>query len=66
MNCVLFAIIDKVFSLKKNIKKILAKWKKILEKLRNFDSPEKWEPCICNSPYPMYLQGRSFSRFKVS
>ena len=33
MNCVLFAKMDQVFSLKKqSIKKILEKWKKILEK----------------------------------
>ena len=34
------------FSVKKqNIKKILEKWPKILEKSGNFVSPEKWEPC---------------------
>ena len=33
MNCILFAKMDQVFSLKKkNIKKILEKWQKILEK----------------------------------
>ena len=36
------------FSVKKkqNIKKILEKWPKILEKSGNFVSKEKWEPCI--------------------
>ena len=41
MNCVLFAKIDQVFSLKKH-------WengKKILEKSGNFVRSEKWEPC---------------------
>ena len=35
------------FSVKKkqNIKKILEKWKKVLEKSGNFVSPKKWEPC---------------------
>ena len=34
------------FSVKKkqNIKRILEKWKKILEKSGNFVNPEKWEP----------------------
>ena len=46
MKCVLFAKMDQVFSFKKkqNIKKILEKWEKILEKSGNFVSPEKWEP----------------------
>ena len=47
---VLFAKVDKVFSLKKNktLKKYWTKWKKILEKSGNFVSPEKWEPCtVC-------------------
>ena len=39
---------DQVFSLKKkkNIKKILEKWQKILEKSGIFVRPEKWEPCL--------------------
>ena len=46
MNCVLFAKMDQIFSLKnKTLKKILEKWKKMLEKSGNFVSPEKWEPC---------------------
>ena len=46
MNCVLFAKVDQVFSLKKlNIEKILAKWKTTLEKSGNFVRSEKWEPC---------------------
>ena len=46
MNYVLFAKMDKDFSLKKqSIKKILEKWKKkILEKSGDFVSPEEWEP----------------------
>ena len=46
MNCVLFAKMDQVFSLKKqqDIKKILENGKKILEKSGNFVIPEKWEP----------------------
>ena len=44
MNCVLFAKIDKVFILKKNIRMLLEKVKKILEKSGNFFSLEKWEP----------------------
>ena len=39
MNCVLFAKMDRVFSLKKK------HLKKILEKSGNFVSPEKWELC---------------------
>ena len=35
---------------KQNIKKILEKWQKILEKSGNFVSPEKWEPCYCFHP----------------
>ena len=50
MNCVLFAKVDQVFSLKKkqqnNKKKIWEKWNKILEKPGNFVSPEKWEPWL--------------------
>ena len=42
MNCVLFAKMNKVFSLKK--KKILEKWQKILEKSGNFVIRERWEP----------------------
>ena len=46
MNCVLFAKMDQVFSLKKlNIEKILAKWKTTLEKSGNFVRTENWEPC---------------------
>ena len=41
MNCVLFAEMDQVFSLK------IIDIKKILEKSGNFVSPEKWEPCGC-------------------
>ena len=45
MNCVLFAKMDPVFSLKKiEHEKILEKWQKILEKSGNFVIPEKWEP----------------------
>ena len=44
MNCVLFAKMDQVFSLKNTTLKNTGKWKKILEKSRNFVSPEKWEP----------------------
>ena len=45
MNCVLFATMDQVSVKKKQeIKKLLEKWKKILEKSGNFVSPEKWEP----------------------
>ena len=46
MNCALFTKMDQVFQFKKkqNIKKILEKWQKILEKSGNFVSPEKWEP----------------------
>ena len=45
MNCILFAKMDQVFSLKKlSIKKILEKWQKILEKSGNFVSLEKREP----------------------
>ena len=29
-----------------NIKKILEKWQKILEKSGKFVSPEKWKPCL--------------------
>ena len=47
MNCVFFAKMDQIFSLKKN-QNIKKYWKMggggILEKSRNFDSPEKWEP----------------------
>ena len=49
MNCVLFAKMDQVFSLKKN-KTLKKYWKngknsgKIKEKSGNFVSPEKWEP----------------------
>ena len=48
MNCVLFAKLDKVLSLKKTFKKY---WKmaknagKVREKSRNFVTAEKWEPC---------------------
>ena len=46
MNCVLFAKMDQVFSLRnRTLKKILEKWQKVLEKSGNFVSPEKWEPC---------------------
>ena len=45
MNCVLFAKMDQVFSLKNKTLKNTGKWKKILEKSGNFVSPEKWEPC---------------------
>ena len=49
MNCVLFAIMDQVFSKKnQHIKQILEKWKNILEKSGNFVSPEKWEPCVAD------------------
>ena len=41
-----FAQMDQLCSSKnkQNIKRILEKWQKILEKSGNFDSPEKWEP----------------------
>ena len=32
----------------KTLKKILEKWKEILEKSGNFFSPEKWEQCQWN------------------
>ena len=44
MNCVLFAKMDQVFSLKSKTLKNTGKWKKILEKSGNCVSPEKWEP----------------------
>ena len=67
MNYVLFAI-----SLKKqNIKKILEKWQKILEKSGNFVSPKKWEPCYielnCTINMMQVGGGRAVSckRFKL-
>ena len=45
MNYVLFAKMDQVSVKKKqNIKKILDKWQKVLEKSGNFVSPKKWKP----------------------
>ena len=48
MNCVLFAKMDKVFSLKnktlKNTEKMEKDTGKVREKSGNFVSPEKWEP----------------------
>ena len=55
MNCVLFAKMDKVFSFKKNIKRILEKWKKYW-KSRNFVSPEKWEPSVLLSSHSLCLR----------
>ena len=46
MNCVLFAKMDQVFSLKNKTLKNTGKWRKILEKSGNFVSLEKWEPCF--------------------
>ena len=48
MNCVLFAKMDQVFSLKnktlKNTRKMEKDTGKVREKSGNFVSPEKWEP----------------------
>ena len=48
MNCVLFARMDQVFSLKnktlKNTGKMEKGTGKVREKSGNFVSPEKWEP----------------------
>ena len=52
MNCVLFAKMDQVFSLKnktlKNTGKMEKDTGKVREKSGNFVSPEKWEPCSTN------------------
>ena len=48
------------FSVKKqNIKKVLEKWQKILEKSGNFVSLEKWEPWGCVPPTAVAVPGRS-------
>ena len=44
MNCVLFAKMNQVFSLKKI--KNTGKIAKNTGKVREFVTPEKWEPCI--------------------
>ena len=50
MNCVLFAKMDQVFSLKnktlKNTGKMGKDTGKVREKSGNFVSSEKWEPCL--------------------
>ena len=45
MNCVLFAKMDQVFSLKNKTLKDTGKMEKELEKSGHFVSSEKWEPC---------------------
>ena len=48
MNCLLFAKMNQVFSLKKtkrNTGKMAKNTGKVREKLGNFVSREKWEPC---------------------
>ena len=46
MNGVLFAKMDQVSSLINKTLKNTGKMETILEKLGNFVSPEKWEPCM--------------------
>ena len=56
MNCLLFAKIDQIFSLKnktlKNTEKMEKDTVKVREKSGNFVGQEKWEPCPGGVPDP--------------